>query len=453
MLLIVILCANTPWKIMSKFILSPNMKSFKIGRKGFVIYQIQVAPPEEPLPTASASEIAIYEQAVANPIYGGWVESESNLSQEGNCWIDSDAIVVGNSVVSGDSRVTGKAYVQDSKIAGNSKIEGNARVVESTVSGQSLITDNADVNRCDVESSVIKDSVHFKIDPAMPPSVRSSCRYSKVSENVLIFGEASLQDATISGEVFITHTAKVHGGVISGKGTFRENCFIKGDPIITGDFLIEGDCEINGTGIEISATDGMISIYGNANITTNTKIKTVGGMIQIYGNAYTNSFELETLGGEIFGECRLIGGSIKNSTVAIFGRSVISGGVVEDSHIELFGDAEITGDVKIRESSITMYGFSKLKDRADLETSLLMHGTSVIENQAEIRGKVFLQGGSKVTDYVKVQASLTMQDDSVVSNNVIVDENVVLKMSMKKGLHAIITSQQDLEDYKNGVYF
>lgn len=36
---------------------------------------------------------------------GGWVASEDNLSQEGNCWIGDDARVYGNAWVAGDAEI------------------------------------------------------------------------------------------------------------------------------------------------------------------------------------------------------------------------------------------------------------------------------------------------------------------------------------------------------------
>ena len=42
---------------------------------------------------------------------GGWVESENNLSHDGNAWVYGDAQVYGNALVYGDARVYGGARV------------------------------------------------------------------------------------------------------------------------------------------------------------------------------------------------------------------------------------------------------------------------------------------------------------------------------------------------------
>jgi len=43
---------------------------------------------------------------------GGWIESESNLSQEGTCWVSGEAQVFGSAQVSGEARVSGRAYIK-----------------------------------------------------------------------------------------------------------------------------------------------------------------------------------------------------------------------------------------------------------------------------------------------------------------------------------------------------
>lgn len=44
---------------------------------------------------------------------GGWIESEHNLSHNGNCWVDDDARVSGNARVFGNALVSGKAKIED----------------------------------------------------------------------------------------------------------------------------------------------------------------------------------------------------------------------------------------------------------------------------------------------------------------------------------------------------
>jgi len=78
---------------------------------------------------------------------GGWIENESNLSHEGNCWVYGDAQVYGkawvgdNAQVFGYAQVYGKAWVyEDVHVYGDAKIHGNAKVY-----GNAQVFDNAQV--------------------------------------------------------------------------------------------------------------------------------------------------------------------------------------------------------------------------------------------------------------------------------------------------------------------
>jgi hypothetical protein len=60
---------------------------------------------------------------------GGFVESERNLSQEGDAWIDGEAKVYGDAEVCGNAKVCGDAVVYDNaKVDGETEIFGNAEV-------------------------------------------------------------------------------------------------------------------------------------------------------------------------------------------------------------------------------------------------------------------------------------------------------------------------------------
>lgn len=70
---------------------------------------------------------------------GGYVESEDNLSHEGNAWVKDDAWVFGNAFVADNSLVYGNAEVYDNacisenaKIGGHACIYNNAKVIKIT---------------------------------------------------------------------------------------------------------------------------------------------------------------------------------------------------------------------------------------------------------------------------------------------------------------------------------
>lgn len=49
---------------------------------------------------------------------GGWVESEGNLTQEGDCWVSDTAMIYGDARVSDDAQVFGNARVFDAAVCG-----------------------------------------------------------------------------------------------------------------------------------------------------------------------------------------------------------------------------------------------------------------------------------------------------------------------------------------------
>ncbi len=60
---------------------------------------------------------------------GGYVQSEDNLSHDGNCWIYHNARVYGNAEVFGNSRVYDNAWVfGNAWIHGNTCVYGNAKI-------------------------------------------------------------------------------------------------------------------------------------------------------------------------------------------------------------------------------------------------------------------------------------------------------------------------------------
>ena len=62
---------------------------------------------------------------------GGFVESEDNLSQEDNCWIYNDAMVVDNARVSDNAMVCDKAVLlANAKVYDNASVSHHAKVYD-----------------------------------------------------------------------------------------------------------------------------------------------------------------------------------------------------------------------------------------------------------------------------------------------------------------------------------
>ena len=77
----------------------------------------------------------------------GWIESEDNLSHEGECFVGERAKVYGNARVYGDSRVYGDAEVcDDAEVFGRAIVGSYSLVFDSAkIFGNALIEGDAEL--------------------------------------------------------------------------------------------------------------------------------------------------------------------------------------------------------------------------------------------------------------------------------------------------------------------
>lgn len=82
---------------------------------------------------------------VKNGDLGGWVETERNLSQDGDAWVCSDAWVCDNARVYNNAQVFGNSRVYGyAEVYGNAFVYGNAQVYDSArVSGDAWVCGDA----------------------------------------------------------------------------------------------------------------------------------------------------------------------------------------------------------------------------------------------------------------------------------------------------------------------
>ena len=69
---------------------------------------------------------------------GGWIESEKNLSQDGDAWVCDNATVYGNAKVCDNATVFGNTMVcDDATVCRNARVDGNATISgDATVRGK-----------------------------------------------------------------------------------------------------------------------------------------------------------------------------------------------------------------------------------------------------------------------------------------------------------------------------
>ena len=119
-------------------------------------------------------DIVTPEYTILKGSRGGYVESERNLSQNGNSWIGSKSIVRGNAFVCGDAVVHGKseiwgeaylsdkAIVRDTKVCGNVVIRGEGFFNGCSLSGKnSFINDNIHEYFCACDDEIISNETLY----------------------------------------------------------------------------------------------------------------------------------------------------------------------------------------------------------------------------------------------------------------------------------------------------
>ena len=138
---------------------------------------------------------------------GGFIEKESNLSQNGDCWVYDDARVFGNAVVCYNARVYGNAYVF-----------GNAKVCQNAV-----VRDNAEAY----------DNARV-------------CGNAEICGNTIVCGNARVHgDAWVCGDVEIYGNADIGDNAqVCDNAVVRDNAAVFGDAIVRGNAKLYGNVEI-----------------------------------------------------------------------------------------------------------------------------------------------------------------------------------------------------------------
>lgn len=228
---------------------------------------------------------------------GGWVESEDNLSQEGNCWIYDEAKVYHKAIVSDNAEIHSYAEIFDSakvyqnatiwgkaqighlaRIYGNAEIHATATVMNvvrvygnAFIGGNTLLHENAKVygNAQVYDDTIICGSAEIYGNARVfgHSMVRGFakvyrhakvCEYAKVQGNAKVRGRARVNGyATISGDAIIESSDDyivMRNNWSSGRyftytrsnQLFRVGCFLgTGDELIEKaykDSQLSGDC-------------------------------------------------------------------------------------------------------------------------------------------------------------------------------------------------------------------
>ena len=231
---------------------------------------------------------------------GGYVESEKNLSHDGDCWVYDDAAVCCDAVVKDNAKVKGTSIVKASAIVSdNAVVYGDARIKD-----YARVCDNAKVG-------------------TLPDNEIS--RHQR--NTVIIEGYGTVSgSAEVVGEVVISENARVSDNA-KMVGTFITN-IPDSDPLgfhyytaaVSGNAVIDGNAQVANAYVSSQA-----HIYENAVVTGSQK---AGGHAEISGNA------------QIFGNAKV------THNISMNGNAKISGNAEISQKVTIGRDADIreTGD-------------------------------------------------------------------------------------------------------------
>lgn len=168
---------------------------------------------------------------VHNGDLGGWIESEDNLSQEGDCWVSDDAMIYERATIQYDAQVYDHAVVHgDANICTEARIHGHAKVYEyshifggaqvydyAEIAGHSHIFGNAQVYG---HTWISGDDVDIYGHAKVYDHARVYNK-AEIYGNAMVFGQARILDkatiydqAKVCGSVVISGYTKICGDAI-----------------------------------------------------------------------------------------------------------------------------------------------------------------------------------------------------------------------------------------------
>lgn len=185
---------------------------------------------------------------------GGYIQSEANLSQDGNCWVYDDAIISGNARVVDNAVIKDKATIDHNAIVKNNAIVKDFATIKlnATVAGNATVSDHAVVSYdalCDMYAN-ISNNTHICHNAHVSG-------HARISGKALILNKATIKDhATITDNASVTNNAIVCGqALVKDKAMVLHYSVIGDDATILNDSVITSMAEIVGDAVIAKNTD------------------------------------------------------------------------------------------------------------------------------------------------------------------------------------------------------
>lgn len=143
---------------------------------------------------------------------GGYIQSESNLSQSDTSWVFNNATICDSSTLS-HSTILEDALICDGSTIINSTISGKCRIFKNSTIIESYLTNNVDVcENSEVNNSYLYNSVRINgqskverctLDIGARVNKRSQLIYCVVTDQCEITDGAKCENCDYSGQTFI----------------------------------------------------------------------------------------------------------------------------------------------------------------------------------------------------------------------------------------------------------
>lgn len=181
---------------------------------------------------------------------GGFVDKETNLSHEGNCWIYDDA-VVRKSTILDNALIRGKAIVTDSYICDEVLIIDDARVTSSEIRDNVFIHQKPNIIKC-----VVKNNVDILgTGNLINSSIFNCCR---IYGNGIIINCSFRDTVRIDNEGELKHVIANHAVFIKGNVYIDGYVHLYDSVVLNGSFEIHDSIDIKKNAIIHSKEDFII---------------------------------------------------------------------------------------------------------------------------------------------------------------------------------------------------
>lgn len=181
---------------------------------------------------------------------GGYIESESNLSHGGSCWVYDNAVVRGRAHVVGDAKVMGRAIVcGGAMVRDRAVVEDGAAVNgRATIRDDAVVTGNASVSGC-----------------------------------AEVGGHAKVADAGIvDGDAKISGWACVHEGRVEGSASVTDNAVVCMGGCVSGSAMVGGRVTVIGVVGDKASVSGHLTVQKGVVLSGDAEVDDARGYIAFY---------------------------------------------------------------------------------------------------------------------------------------------------------------------------